>query len=80
MKGMIPYLAIITRLYIQGGVDEEWGTEETDPRASPLILIGITKGPNNRGKDKEKEKEEEKGNEGCTEPEQWENQFPLQPQ
>ena len=33
-KGMIPHPATITRLCIQGGVEEEWGTEETYPRAS----------------------------------------------
>ena len=79
-RGMIPHPTTITRLYIQGGVDEEWGTEKTYPRASPLTLTGITKGPKNRGKGKEKETEEEKRNEGCTEPEQWERQIPLQPE
>ena len=54
-KGMIPHPATITRLCIQGGVDEDWGTEETYPKASPLTLTGITKGPKNRGKGKEKE-------------------------
>ena len=78
-KGMIPHPATITRLCIRGGVEEEWGTEETYPRASPLTLTSITKGPKNRGKGMEKETEEEKGNEGCTELEQWENQCPLQP-
>ena len=76
--GMIPHPAIITRLCIRGGVEEEWGIEETCPRASPLTLTDITKGPKNRGKGKEKETEEEKGNEGCTELEQWESQCPLQ--
>ena len=78
-RGMIPYPATITRLCIQGGVEEEWGIEETYPRASPLTLTDITKGPKNRGKGKEKETKEEKGNEGCTKLEQWENQCPLQP-
>ena len=68
-RGMIPHPTIITRLCIQGGVEEEWGTEETYPKASPLTLIGITKGPKNRRKGKEKETKEEKGNEGCIEPE-----------
>ena len=79
-RGMIPHSATITRLCIQGGVDKEWATEETYPRASPLTLIGITKGPKNRGKGKEKETKEEKGNEGCSEQKQWENQIPLQPE
>ena len=78
-KGMIPHPATITRLCIQGGVDEEWGTEETYPKASPLTLTDITKGPKNRGKGKEKETEVEKGNEGCIEPEQWTSQIPMQP-
>ena len=67
-RGMIPHPATITRLCIQGGVEEEWGIEETYPKASPLTLTGITKGPKNRGKGKEKETEKEKVNEGCTEP------------
>ena len=79
-RGMIPHPSTITRLCIQGGVEEEWGTEETYPRASPLTLTGITKGLANRGKGKEKETEEEKGNEGCTELEQWESQTPMQPE
>ena len=54
-RGLIPHPAIMTRLCIQGGVEEEWGTEETYPRASPLTLTGVTKGPKNRGKGKEKE-------------------------
>ena len=78
-RGVIPHPAIITRLCIQGGVDEEWGTEDTYPGASPLTLTDITKGPKNRGKGKEKETEEEKENEGCSLPEQWKNQIPLQP-
>ena len=77
-KGMIPHPATITSLYIQGGVKEEWGVEETYPRASPLTLTGITKGPKNRGKGKKKETEEGKRKEGRTELEQWENQCPLQ--
>ena len=54
-RGMSPHLRMITRLCIQGGVEAEWGIKETYPRASPLTLTGITKGPNNRGKGKEKE-------------------------
>ena len=68
-RGMIPHLTTITRLCIQGGVNERWGTEETYPRASPLTLTGITKGPKNKGNGKEKETEVEEGNEGCIEPE-----------
>ena len=79
-RGMILHPVIITRLCIQGGVEEEWGIKETYPRASPLTLIGITKGQKNRGKGKEKEIEVEKENEGCIEPEQWESQTPMQPE
>ena len=43
-----------------------------------MTLTIITNGPKNRGKGKQKETKEEKGNEGCTEQEQWENQIPLQ--
>ena len=56
-KGMIPHPATITRLCIQGGVEEEWVIKETYPRASFLTLTGITKGPKNRGKGEEKETE-----------------------
>ena len=68
-KGLIPHPATITRLYIKGIVEEEWGTQETYPKASPLTLTGVIKGPKNRGKGKEKEVEEEKEYEGYTEPE-----------
>ena len=43
-RGLIPYLATITRLCLLSGVEEEWGKEETYPRASPLTLTGVTKG------------------------------------
>ena len=52
-KGLIPHSATITSLCLLGGVDEEWGSEETYPRASPLTLTGVTKGLKNRGKEKE---------------------------
>ena len=77
-RGLIPHPATITRLCIKGGVEEEWGTEETYPRASPLTLTGVTKGPKKRGKGKEKEVEEEKEYEGYTEPEQCEIPTPMQ--
>ena len=65
-RGMIPHPTTITILCIQGGVKEEWRIEETYPRASPLTLTGITKGPKNRGKGKEKEKKnKEKGMKGA---------------
>ena len=77
-RGLIPYPTIIIRLCIEGGVEEEWGTEETYHRASPLTLIEVTKGPKNRGKGKEKEVEEEKKYEGYTELEQCESPDPMQ--
>ena len=49
-KGLIPHPATITNLCLLGGVEEEWGKEETYPKASPLTLTGVTKGPKNRGK------------------------------
>ena len=79
-REMIQHPATITRLYIEGGVEEEWGIKDTYPIASPLTLTGITKGPKNIGKGKEKETEEEKGNEGFTEPEHWGSQNPMQPE
>ena len=77
-KGLITHPTTIARLCIKGGVEEEWGTEETYPRASPLTLIGVTKGPKNRGKGKEKEVEEEKEDEGYTVPEQCESPLLIQ--
>ena len=35
--------------------------KKTCPRAPPLTLTGITKGPKNKGKEKEVETEEEEG-------------------
>ena len=72
-RGMIPHPATITSLCLLGGVEEEWGKEETYPRASPLTFTGVTKGPKNRGKGKEIEVEEERGNERCNELAQWES-------
>ena len=72
-RGLIPHLVTITSLCLLRGVEEEWGKEETYPRASPLTLTGVTKGPKNRGKEKEIEVEEERGYEGCNEPGQWES-------
>ena len=42
------------------------------PKASPLTLTGVTKGPKNRGNGKEIEMEEERRNERGNEPAQWE--------
>ena len=60
-RGLIPHPTLITRLCIMGGVEGDWEEEETCPRAPPLTLTGITKGPKNKGKEKEVETEEEEG-------------------
>ena len=72
-RGLIPHLATITSLCLLGGVDREWGNEETYPKASPLTLTEVMNVPKNRGKEKEIEIEEEGGNERCNEPVQWES-------
>ena len=60
-RGLVPHPALITRLCILGGVEGDWKEEETCPKVSPLTLIGITKGPKKRGKDKKVEVEKEEG-------------------
>ena len=60
-RGLVPHLALITRLCILGGVEGDWEEEETFPKVSFLTLTGITKGPENRGKEKEVEAEKEEG-------------------
>ena len=72
-KGLIPHPKIITSLCLLGGVEEEWGKEETYPRPSSLTLTGVTKGPKNGENEKEIEVEEERGYEGCNESTQWES-------
>ena len=37
-RSLIPHPSTITRLCIKGGVEEEWGSEETYPKAFPLTL------------------------------------------
>ena len=54
-RGLVPHLALITRLCILGGVEKDWEEEETCPKTSPLTLIGIIKGPKNRDNEKEAE-------------------------
>ena len=49
------------------------GKEETYPRASPLTLTGVTKGPKTQGKEKELEVEEERGKKIYMEPTQWQS-------
>ena len=53
-RGLVPYPALITRIYILAGVEGDW-EEETCLRTSPLILAGITKKPKNRGREREVE-------------------------
>ena len=62
-RGLIPHPATITRLCILGGVNEGLEDEETCPKASPLTLTRVTKGPKNRGKEKEIETKEEERDE-----------------
>ena len=47
-RGLIPHPAKISRLCILAGVRGSWDEEETCPKPSPLILIGVTKGPRNK--------------------------------
>ena len=61
-KGLIPHPALITRLCILGGVEEDWEEEDTCPKTSPLTLTGVIKEPKNRGKVKEAKAKREKGN------------------
>ena len=49
-KGLIPHLALISRLCILGGVQGEWEEEENCPNSSPLTFTAITKGPKNKGR------------------------------
>ena len=59
--GLIPHPATITRLFLLWGVNGDWENEERCPKASPLTLTRVTKGPKNIGKEKEMETEEEEG-------------------
>ena len=56
-KGPIPYLALISRLCILGGIQGDWEEEENCPKTSPLTLTEITKGLKNRGREREAEAE-----------------------
>ena len=47
-RGLIPHPATITRLCIFVGVRGSWDEEETCPKASPLTLIRVRKGPRNK--------------------------------
>ena len=58
-KGLVPHLALIMRRCILRGVERDWEEEKTCPKTSPLTLIGVIKGPKDRGKEKEAETERE---------------------
>ena len=47
-RGLIPHPTTISRLCISAWVRGSWDEEETCPKASPLTLTGVTKGPRNR--------------------------------
>ena len=84
-RGLIPHPATIPRLCILGGVNGDWEDGETCPKASPLTLTGVTKGPKNRGKEKEieietEEEEEEERDERENELVQWESPTQEQPE
>ena len=59
-RGLVPHPPLIIRLCILCCVEGDW-EEEICPKASPLTLTGIIKGPKNRGKAKEVEAENEEG-------------------
>ena len=60
-RGLIPHIAIITRLCILGGAKGTWEEKETCPKSSPLTLMGITKGLKNKVKETEVETKKEEG-------------------
>ena len=47
-RGLIPHPATISRLCILAGVRGSWDEEETCPKASPLTLTSVTRGPRNK--------------------------------
>ena len=47
-RGLIPHPATITRLCLRAGVKGTWQEEEECPKASPLTLTGVIKGPRNK--------------------------------
>ena len=49
-RGLIPHPATITRLCIRAGVKGGWTEEEECPKASPLTLTEVSKGPRNQKK------------------------------
>ena len=65
-RGLIPHSTTISRLCISAGVRGSWDEEETCPKASPLTLTSVTKGPMNKNQkgmvESEAELAEENGN------------------
>ena len=49
-RGVIPDPATVTILCLKAGVKGAWETEEEIPLTSPLLLIGVSKGPRNQKK------------------------------
>ena len=49
-RGVIPHPATITVLCLKAGVKGAWETEEEVPLTSPLLLTGVSKGPQNQKK------------------------------
>ena len=58
-RGLIPHQATIRKLCILARVRGSWDEEETCPKASPLTLTGVTKGPMNKNQKGIVELEEE---------------------
>ena len=69
-RGLIPHPTTITRLCLKAGVKGTWAEEEEVPKASPLTLTGVSKGPRNlkkkgviveadSGEEEENERQEE---------------------
>ena len=48
-RGLMPHLAIIIELCNMGEITYLWEEEVNCSKVSPLTLIGITKGPRNKG-------------------------------
>ena len=46
-RGLIPHPTAITWLCLKAGVKGNWAEEEECPKASPLTLTGVSKGPRN---------------------------------
>ena len=47
-RGLIPHPTTISKLCILAWMRGSWDKEETCPKASPLTLTSVTKGPTNK--------------------------------